>query len=282
MSHPETLQASLGDLMNLIPESVRERARQAMGGGDSLASRQLLNASLAAAVEVCGVHGPWHPYTLDASGQLSSQGGLCPSCRKERRQREAYGAMSGIPRLYANASFDNFEIVSSKQPDDVDKLATYAMAIAAGANKNLILLGTPGTGKTHLAIATAHRVSAAGRSVTYINMLDLLDQLRRDRFPQPGEAPGRFSDAITNVDLLIIDECGKQVGNDSEAVAAQRIIDRRVANCMPTIVIGNGSIEDVRQMITGAALDRLMCNCLDVVLEGRSYREIIRDRNRGK
>lgn len=280
MNAPQPLQANLSNLLDMIPLASREHVRQSLGEPGSPEATQRANAMLAQTKEVCDKHGQWHPFVLDAKGRITSQAGLCPTCRNERTQRASYGAMSGVPRLYAEADFSNFEVYLSSQPPSVAALRAYADEIAAGSNKNLVLLGTPGTGKTHLAIAIARHVGAKGRSVTYIGMLDLLDQLRRDRFPTPPQQPGQFADAITSVDLLIIDECGKQTGTESEAVAAQRIIDRRVSNCMPTIVIGNGDIDGVRQMITGAALDRLLCQCSEMTLAWRSYRHLLRESGR--
>lgn len=261
-------------LLGLVPPSLRaELARKhAAGEGIDVADSRLL----AERVLDCDKHGPWHPFAVDENGVVASVGNMCPACRAERLALSRFGEMSGVPRRYAESSFDNFEIYSPDQIQAVDQLRAYAGELAAGSSTNAILLGTPGTGKTHLAIAIAHVMASQRRSVVYTGMLDLLDRLRQDRFPSPPARAGEFTERVTRVDLLVIDEIGKQVGTESEAVAAQRIIDRRYAEQMPTVLVTNGAMDDVRDLITGAALERVQSDCVEVSLNWRSYREIQR------
>jgi len=266
---------NLGQLMDLVPPHLRGQLarRRATGASANAAGPQ----HLAERVTVCPEHGPWHPFIVDGAGVVASVGNMCPACRAQRLAASRCGTVSGVPKRYAEASFDNFEIYTPDQIQVVECLRAYAEDLVNGSSQNAILLGTPGTGKTHLAIAVAQFFAAKRHSVTYIGMLDLLDQLRQDRFAQPPARAGAFTERMTRMDLLVIDELGKQVGTESEAVAAQRILDRRYAEQMPTILVSNGSMEGVQNLITGAALERVQSDCVELELKWRSFRAIQRE-----
>ncbi len=59
------------------------------------------------------------------------------------------------------------------------------------------------------------------------------------------------------MDLLILDEIGKQHGSDSERVGLFAILDSRSRDCRPTIVLSNETLAGVESTLGAAAFDRL-------------------------
>ncbi|MFK4754873.1 ATP-binding protein, partial [Oceanobacter antarcticus] len=70
---------------------------------------------------------------------------------------------------------------------------------------NLILIGPPGVGKTHLAIGIGHKAVEAGYRVLFRNALTLVEEL--ELAEKKGELKKRLKQ-LGQYDLLIIDELG--------------------------------------------------------------------------
>ena len=73
---------------------------------------------------------------------------------------------------------------------------------------NLVFIGPPGVGKTHLAIGIGHKAVEAGYRVLFRNALDLVEEL--ELAEMKGELKKRVNQ-LAKYDLLIIDEIGKNV-----------------------------------------------------------------------
>ena len=71
--------------------------------------------------------------------------------------------------------------------------------------KNLIMLGNPGRGKTHLAIGLALKACSLGKSVLFKNAASLSTELSEAR---DNYVLGKLEKRIRNADLLILDEMG--------------------------------------------------------------------------
>ena len=91
---------------------------------------------------------------------------------------------SQIPPLYRNASFDNF-VLPSDNPLARTQLSTimvtvrnYARDFPDDARPGLFLVGEPGTGKTHLAVAALRRIIEKGFEGLFCDYQNLLDRIR--------------------------------------------------------------------------------------------------------
>ncbi len=72
--------------------------------------------------------------------------------------------------------------------------------------QNVVLIGGPGTGKTHLATAIGVAgIAAKGKRVRFYSTVDLVNELEREK--REGKA-GRIALALTRLDLVILDLCG--------------------------------------------------------------------------
>lgn len=81
--------------------------------------------------------------------------------------------------------------------------------LATGAfledKRNIVLIGGTGTGKTHIGIGIARSVIRKGRKARFFNAVDLANKLEMEG--KLGHA-GRTADALTRVNLLVLDELG--------------------------------------------------------------------------
>ena len=82
---------------------------------------------------------------------------------------------------------------------------SYRMIFADTA-QNVVLIGGPGTGKTHLATAIAvSGIAAKGKRVRFYSTVDLVNVLEREK--RDGKA-GRLALSLLRMDLVILDELG--------------------------------------------------------------------------
>lgn len=96
-----------------------------------------------------------------------------------------------------------FDFQESPVPEP--RLRPLASAGFTNTAHNLILVGGTGTGKSHLAIALGVAAIHAGKRVRFFNVVDLVNQLEREK--QLGKA-GILARQLTQIDAVILDELG--------------------------------------------------------------------------
>jgi DNA replication protein DnaC len=138
---------------------------------------------------------------------------------------------------------------------------------------DLLLIGPPGTGKTHLAQAIGYAAIKAGYSVIYRSIFDVVRDLQQSEISlKPDSSLNKY----LKCDLLIIDDMGlKQLPNKAGEYLFE-IIMRRY-ELRSTVMTSNRPIEDWGKLIgdvptAGAILDRLLQHAQMIPFKGRSYR----------
>lgn len=139
---------------------------------------------------------------------------------------------------------------------------------------NVILIGNPGVGKTHLAIAIGYSVAIKRNSVYFIKFNKLISTLKNAY--NEGEIDKRVRN-FYKYKLLIIDEVGFSEISPLEAKLFFQLIDLRYSK-RSTIITSNMTFEKWPQilgndeMITKAVLDRLLHHSYLFNISGPSYR----------
>jgi DNA replication protein DnaC len=139
--------------------------------------------------------------------------------------------------------------------------------------ESVILLGGPGTGKTHVAIGLATAACQRGKRVRFFRVTELLTQLLEAREER---VLGRLRSQLARLDLLVLDEFGyvpaSQVGAELLFDVISTSYERTsvvVTTNLPferwTEVLGN-------ERLVGATLDRLTHRCHLLEATGESYR----------
>lgn len=194
----------------------------------------------------------------------------CQNCRDLCRERIASRlAISGLPLLTQHTHrFRTWKNLAHLRP-----VAAACKAFAAGSAPHhfLTLIGRPGTGKTHLALAAAWDWLEEDRgTVAYYQVETLLDTLRRgyDRDLHTGaEDTYRVLHFVTNCDLLVLDDLGAEQPTEWAGAKLDEIVDHRYINRRPLIITSNLGRDSLPQRIS----DRLSEGQV-LILKTGSYR----------
>ena len=139
--------------------------------------------------------------------------------------------------------------------------------------ENVILLGPPGVGKTHLAISLGVKACEAGYRVLYLTFEELLTRLKRALAEQ---RLTQTLQPLTYPKVLILNEIGYLPLTREEAHLFFRLLTRRYEKA-PLILTSNKSFLDWGeifgdQVLATAILDRLLHHATTLNIKGESYR----------
>jgi len=188
--------------------------------------------------------------------------------QKEQRRIETLLKLSGLP---FTKTIDEFDFPFQPKLDRQQVITLFDLDFVR-RKENVIFLGPPGVGKTHLAVALAVKACRSGMTIFFTTMADLIAKLKRDN--DLGNKI-RQKSYLRSV-LVIVDEVGYTPVSREECHLFFRFISHRYERAS-TIITSNKSFTDWAelfhdQVIVTAILDRLLHHSIVVNIKGNSYR----------
>lgn len=223
-----------GDTQDLSTENAKNRALAMIDAGIAEIDPVEQEARIKAHEDAEKARESWHLHTA-----------------RENRKKEA-----GIPGRYLTASFLAWEPEGESQKTLHGEVQRWkAGPFRDGAS--VVLRGGVGTGKTWIACGLVADALDRGYSAIYSTAKaytgKVKETYRRDAKEAESDVLGRFS----GVDLLVLDEIGRQFETQNEHLYLFDLVNERYNKGKPTIFLTNLDGEEFKTFVGDAILDRL-------------------------
>jgi DNA replication protein DnaC len=175
--------------------------------------------------------------------------------------RDRLYALSNLDRL-SHLTFENFSASGNPKakfstPQEIASLAEAVEVCEEFAQKMegwVLLEGSYGCGKTHLAAAVANEAVRRGVPTLFITVPDLLDSLRFAFSSTETTFEARFED-IRNSNLLVMDDFGTHNATSWAQEKLFQIINYRYINKLPTVITTNLILDEIESRIRSRLQD---------------------------
>ena len=226
---------------------------------------------------VCDDHGQF-PQTVNVIFGREFKTG-CPECSRIRNEEESARQQAQeaqalrmrmaeklgaalIPKRFAGKTFDGYVATTAEQRKALTTCMRYAAEFKqiAEAGRCLLLLGKPGTGKTHLSVAIANEImSRTSETAVYRTIGSVLQAIRATYDHTSDQSESQILSSLISPSLLILDEIGvsKEKPSDFELTTLFSIINGRYEQLRPTVIVSNLDAKTLATAIGERCADRL-------------------------
>ena len=163
--------------------------------------------------------------------------------------------------VHADQTFGTFSLRKDENlaPTHV-KTLDEAFQMAQGYSENpegwLVLMGTYGSGKTHLAAAIANYRASQGFPVMFVVVPDMLDHLRATFSPSSDISYDRRFEEIRTAPLLVLDDLGSQAAKPWVQEKLYQLINHRYNAGLPTVITSANTLDEIDPRLQARLMDR--------------------------
>lgn len=211
----------------------------------------------------------------------------CPQCEEEmsRRwklqeqertselERDGFKRQNIAPEFYG-ATIGNYRAETESQQNAL----VAVMSLVQKKRGAVVLSGSFGVGKTHLACAAAKELGGA-----IYTMFEISARIRSAYSPRAVETELAVLKELSELPFLAIDEVGRSKAQEAEANWLSHIIGKRCACFLPTMVLSNKRLawelgeqqwaESLEAVLGDDVAQRIKADGAIIALEGRNWRE---------
>lgn len=184
---------------------------------------------------------------------------------KRMRTLQSIGELEVLQRL----TFDSFVPQPSHlSPQEVRNLRMVyekSRAYAQEPHGWLLLTGTFGCGKTHLAAAIANARLNSGQSALFLLVPDLLDHLRAAYNPNNETSYDDLFEQVRNTPLLILDDLGTQSSTPWAQEKLFQLLNHRYNAQLPTVITTNQNLDELEPRLRSRLMDVALVDHLHII-----------------
>ncbi|MFV8797286.1 ATP-binding protein [Yersinia enterocolitica] len=169
-------------------------------------------------------------------------------------------AEAHISPRFEHCDFNNYQPVNDKAASNLEVCKSYVShwPQVKESGTSLLLCGSCGTGKNHLAVAMTRQIIAEHQnSVLLTSVMRITRAIKRTWQKDAENTEDDIYHLYSTLDLLIIDEVGVQFGSEAEKLILFEIINTRYENFRPTILISNLTVSELSDVIGERIVDRM-------------------------
>lgn len=202
--------------------------------------------------------------------------------RRMERERliQRFHLHSMLNESLKEATFDTFHPRTDASHMTKEQLLAYVAHFDPSQSSNLLLIGPPGVGKSHLSVAVTKKLLEAGFQSLFLSVPKLLTKIKQsyDKGTDFNEADILY--LLESVDLFVLDDFGTEYAPkqsnarfDSWTDAKMfEILDRRAGK--PTIYTTNLDLGALKERMTARNFSRMMDQVTIYYVAGEDYRQV--------
>jgi DNA replication protein DnaC len=187
--------------------------------------------------------------------------------------REGHSELSSLS-FHLDKTFHSFDLkrqgLDAEEKQNLRGVYQAAQEYANDPQGWLVLTGTYGCGKTHLAAAIGNDRDSRRQPVIFIVVPDLLDHLRSTFSPQSNVSYDKLFEQIRRAPLLILDDLGTESATSWAKEKLYQIFNYRYNARLPTVITTAQPVDELDPRIRTRILDRSRCQVWSILAS--SYR----------
>jgi DNA replication protein DnaC len=175
--------------------------------------------------------------------------------------------------LHRDKRFENFNLkradLSAEERNNLQDVFRACRRFAEAPRGWLVLAGTYGCGKTHLAAAVAnHQVDELRNDAVFVVVPDLLDHLRAAFGPQATTSYDRRFDEIKQARLLILDDLGTESASAWAKEKLFQLLNYRYNALLPTVITTSSKPNKIEPWLRTRMFDLERCQFWGIIAPG--------------